>query len=160
MTTRLVLVDNTTLTNFALVARPELLLDLFGADCATTKAVMAEYHAGIVSRGMPLDSWEGLKQLVLQPIEQEFADQLPPQLGRGERSCLAIAIHRQALFVSDDAKARLVAQQHGVIVTGTIGVLVLNVRLGQLMLAEGNAILSRMIAQGYHSPVTVLDDLL
>jgi predicted nucleic acid-binding protein len=107
MSSRHVLLDNTALTNFALVGRPDLVLDLWGPDCATTTAVMTEYQAGIASRGLPAHSWDDLIQLTLQPAEQTFADQLPPQLGSGERSCIAIAIHRQGLCVCDDAKARL-----------------------------------------------------
>jgi len=159
-TSRLILLDNTVLTNFALVGRPNLVLDLWGADCATTTEVMAEYQAGIVGHGLPAHSWENLTQLTLQPAEQSFADQLQPQLGSGERSCIALAVYRQGLFVCDDAQARREAQRHGVTVTGTIGVLVLNVRQGKLPAAEGNALLTNMITQGYRSPVTTLDNLL
>ena len=98
--------------------------------------------------------------MTLKAEEQAFAGRLSPRLGIGERSCIAIALHRQGLFVSDDANARREAQRHDVPVTGTIGILVLNVRHGNLTRAEGNTILALMIAQGYHSPVTVLDDLL
>ena len=105
-------------------------------------------------------SWENLTLLTLQPAEQSFADQLHTQLGSGERSCIAIAVHRQGLFVCDDAYARREAQRYGIAVTGTIGVLVLNVRQSKLTAAEGNALLTNMIAQGYRSPVTTLDNLL
>jgi predicted nucleic acid-binding protein len=64
------------------------------------------------------------------------------------------------LFVSDDNNARHEAQRHGVTITGTIGILVLNVRQANLTLTEGNAILASLIALGYRSPVTALDDLL
>jgi predicted nucleic acid-binding protein len=160
MTSGPVLLDNTVLTNFALLSCPELILDLWGTNCATTTAVIAEYQAGIISRGLPAHSWDSLTQLTLQPVEQAFADQLSAQLGSGERSCIAIAVHRQGLFVCDDARARREAQQYGVTVTGTLGILVLNVRQGNLALAEGNTILADMMVQGYRSPVTTLDDLL
>ena len=160
MTSRTVLLDNTVLTNFALVSRPDLVLDLWGTTCATTTAAMAEYRAGIISRGLSAGSWDDLTPLTLQPAEQAFADQLPPQLGSGERSCIAIAIYRQGLLVCDDARARREAQQHGVAITGTIGILVLHVRQGNLTSAEANALLTNMIAQGYRSPVTHVDDLL
>jgi predicted nucleic acid-binding protein len=160
MTSGLVLLDNTVLTNFALVDRPDLVLELWDTNCATTTEVMAEYQAGIVGHGLPAHSWENLTQLTLQPAEQSFAGQLHPQLGSGERSCIALAVYRQGLFVCDDAKARREAQRHGVTVTGTIGVLVLNVRQGKLPAAEGNALLTNMITQGYRSPVTTLDNLL
>ena len=50
-----VVLDNTVLTNFALVNRPELLFGLWGGACATTSAVIVEYQAGIVVRGLPED---------------------------------------------------------------------------------------------------------
>lgn len=73
-----VLLDNTVLTNFALVGRPDLVLNLWGADCATTPAVFAEYQVGVLSRGLPANSWDALSQLSLQPGEQAYADNLPP----------------------------------------------------------------------------------
>lgn len=160
ITSRLVVLDNTILTNFALVDRADLILDLWGKGCATTTAVIDEYQAGIASRGLPAQSWDNLTRLTLQPVEKAFANKLPPQLGSGERSCIAVAVHRQGLFVCDDAKARHEAQRHGVTVTGTIGILVLNVHQGNLTPAKGNTILADMMAQGYRSPVTTLDDLI
>jgi predicted nucleic acid-binding protein len=121
---------------------------------------MAEYEAGIVSHGLPRDSWSGLVQLTTQPNEQAYSDGLPPQLGPGERSCISIAVHRNGLFACDDLKARREAQRYGVPVTGTIGILILNVRLGSLTIDEGNTLLTGMITRGYRSPVTKLDDLL
>jgi predicted nucleic acid-binding protein len=155
-----VLLDNTVLTNYALVEQPELVFELWGTACATTTAVMAEYQAGTTSRGLPTHIWNDLIQLTLQPVEETFADQLPPQLGSGERSCIAVAVHRQGLFACDDAKARYKAQRHGVAVTGTLGILILHVRQVNLTLTEGNTILTNIIAQGYRSPVTTLDELI
>ena len=160
MTSGLVLLDNTILTNFALVGRPDLVLDLWDVACAITPAVIAEYQAGVASHGLPANIWNTVTSLPLDPGEQALADQLPPRLGSGERSCIAIAIQRHGLFASDDAEARRVAQRHGLKVTGTIGILVLNTRLGRLAAAEANALLANLIAQGYRSPVTTLDDLL
>lgn len=64
MASQLVLLDNTALTNFALVNRPDLILNLWGTDCATTPDVIAEYHAGVISRGLPPDSWQTLNTLI------------------------------------------------------------------------------------------------
>lgn len=86
MTSGLVLLDNTVLTNFALVDRPDLVLELWDTNCATTTEVMAEYQAGIIGHGLPAHSWENLAQLTLQPAEQTFADQLQPQLAACRRS--------------------------------------------------------------------------
>jgi predicted nucleic acid-binding protein len=160
MPTRLVLLDNTVLTNFALVNRPDLVLDLWGTDSATTPAVMTEYEAGVISRGLPAEIWGSLLQLIPNSVEKDFAERLSPKLGSGERSCLAIAVHRQGMLVSDDAEARREAQRSGLPLTGSIGILVLNVRQGRLTRAEANALLEEMIALGYRSPVAILDDLL
>lgn len=160
MTSGLVLLDNTVLTNFALVGRPDLVLDLWDVACATTSAVMAEYQAGVTSRGLPADIWNPVAQLPLDAGEQAFADGLPPRLGAGERSCIAVAIQRQGLFACDDATARREAQRLGLVVTGTIGILVVSIRQGRLIAAKANAVLADLIAQGYRSPVTTLDDLL
>ena len=159
-TAPLVLLDNTALTNFALIGRPDLIFDLFGDRCATTTAVFNEYQAGITHRGLPAHSWDNLTTLALQPTEQTFAEQLPPQLGHGERSCIAIAVHRHSLFICDDAKARREAHRLGIAISGTIGILIMNVRRNVLTIDESNAILTDMITEGYRSPVSTLDNLL
>jgi len=159
MASRLILLDNTVLTNFALVGRAGLVTAVW-RDAGTTAAVMAEYQVGVTRHGLPAHSWHDLTQLTLQPVEQAFIDQLPPRLGAGERSCIAIAVHRQGLFACDDALARREAQQLGVTITGTIGILVLTVRQSILTPQAGNDLLANMIAQGYRSPITRLDDLL
>jgi predicted nucleic acid-binding protein len=160
MPTRLVLLDNTVLTNFALVNRPDLVLDLWSSSSATTSAVMTEYQAGVTSRSLPADIWDPLLQLTPNSVEKDFAEHLSPKLGSGERTCLAITVHRQGMLVSDDAEARREAQRFGLPLTGSIGILVLNVRQGKLTRAEANALLEEMIVLGYRSPVPTLDDLL
>lgn len=52
------------------------------------------------------------------------------------------------------------AQQHGVPVTGTIGLLVIGVQHQRWSLIKANTALADMIALGFHSPVTRLDDLM
>lgn len=156
----LVLLDNTVLTNFALIGRSELVLNLWGANCATTTAVIAEYDVGVAGRKLPAHLWQNLKQLTLSSDERATAALMSPRLGAGERTCIASAVHRQGLLVTDDADARAEAQRRNVPITGTVGILVLNVRRGNLTLSEGNMLLSDMIAQGYRSPVSALDALI
>lgn len=103
--------------------------------------------------------WTSLSELILTDEETAFAERLQAQLGAGERSCIAAAVYRDALFASDDNLARKAAEKLGVAVTGTVGILVLNVKLGSLSLAEGNQLLADMMAQGYRSPVKSLDKL-
>lgn len=160
MLTRLVLLDNTVLTNFALVNRPDLVLDLWGSGSATTSAVITEYQAGVTSRGLPVDIWAPMLQLTPNSVEKDFAERWSPKLGSGERTCLAIAVHRKGMLACDDAEARREAQRFGLHITGSIGILVLNVRQGRLTRSQANALLEEMIVLGYRSPVPTLDDLL
>ena len=50
--------------------------------------------------------------------------------------------------------------EHGIAVTGTVGILLACVRQNYLSLEQANALLTAMIAAGYHSPVESLDALL
>ena len=159
MPARLVLLDNTVLSNFALVSRPDLIIDLWGSSSATTPEVMREYEAGIAGRGLRSGIWDTLTLLALGPVERDFAGRLPSKLGSGERSCLAVAVHRNYLFACDDAEARREAQRLGLAVTGSIGILVLSVRQARLGLADANSLLEEMIVHGYRSPVATLVDL-
>jgi predicted nucleic acid-binding protein len=81
-------------------------------------------------------------------------------LGAGERSCLAVAISRSGALASDDLLARRWARQHGVEVTGTVGILLACARRGYLAPEQANTLLAAMIAAGYRSPVESLDALL
>jgi len=151
-----VLLDNTVLTNFALIGRPDLVLRLWRSATCTTPATQAEYQAGVAAGLVPAAAWADLPVVALTEAEAGFADTLPPRLGAGERTCLAVALYRQGLFASDDQDARNAARRCGVPVTGTVGILVLCVRQGYLPRDEADALLREMIAVGYRSPVTDL----
>ena len=154
-----VLLDNTVLTNFALIGRPHLVLDLW-PDACTTPAVQAEYQAGVTTRQLPVDAWQSLATVTLTPTETAFANRLNQRLGTGERSCIAVAHHRKGLFVSDDSDARRQAQAYSIPTTGTIGILLLNIQQKRITLATGNDLLTRLIKLGYRSPVTSLNDVI
>jgi predicted nucleic acid-binding protein len=81
-------------------------------------------------------------------------------LGKGESSCLSIALSRNVKVLTDDMDARKLAQRRGVPISGTIGVLVEAVREGLLSIAEGNITLLDMIEKGYFSPFETLDELI
>jgi predicted nucleic acid-binding protein len=158
--TRPVLLDNTVLTNLALVGRADLVTHLWGAAASTTPAVMAEYQAGVAGGLLPSEAWLHLPALTLTERETTFADNLPSHLGEGERSCLTVAVHRQGLLASDDRDARRIAQRHNVPVTGTVGILVLCVLRDYLSRDQADALLAMMRALGYRSPVVSLAPLL
>ena len=73
----IVILDNTVLTNFALVNRPDLLFELWGDSCATTPAVMAEYQAGVTAGKLPANIWQALIQFEPAPLVFVFASHRP-----------------------------------------------------------------------------------
>ena len=160
MPQQLLLLDNTVLSNFAYVDRTDLVLTLRSVRCASTTAVLAEYASGVTQRNLPAHIWHDLPVLSMTPAEEQFAAQLPPQLGMGERACLAVAVHRSALLATDDKDARHAAYSYGLQPTGTLGLLILAIKEGALPLTEGNHLLTTMIAKGYRSPLAHLNDLL
>lgn len=156
---KLVLLDNTVLTNFGLAQRADLVFEAWDYP-ATTQMVSAEYIVGITTSQLPAEIWNNLPVLVMTDQETAFADGLPKSLGLGERSCIAVALYRQGLLASDDRQARILAQKLGVTITGTVGMLLLCVKKNHISRREANLILKKMIYAGYHSPVTTLDSLL
>jgi predicted nucleic acid-binding protein len=157
---RPILLDNTILTNFALVDRAELVTRLWPTAACTTAAVVAEYAVGVTEGLLPADAWTDLSVVELTDEEAAFAESLSPRLGAGERTCLAVALHRQGLLASDDLDARRATDQHRVPRTGSIGILVSCVRRGILSREEAEALLGEMIACGYRSPVDSLGSLI
>lgn len=153
------LLDNTVLTNFAQVGRPDLVLAAWPG-ASTTAAVMGEYQAGAAVHKFPATAWQALAVVDMTPAETDLAQRLGNRLGKGEREGLAVAASRGGLFVSDDLDARRQAQELNVPTSGSIGILLLSIQHARLTLKEGNDLLSRFIASGYRSPVTSLDGLL
>ena len=154
-----VVLDNTVLSNLAVVQRTDLLTLIWSDLVITTKEVLAEYQEGVARGLVAAEAWVELPAVTLSLEEQALSQSFAPRLGPGERSCLAVALQRIGLFVSDDADARSAAGKLGVPVTGTLGVLAVAVVRGHLTLDDANALLSRMITAGYRSPVLSLDSL-
>jgi predicted nucleic acid-binding protein len=157
---RPVILDNTVLSNFALVDRADLVVRLWPTRACTTLAVLDEYRAGASSGLISSDAWADLSVLTLTEEETALAAGFSTRLGAGERSCLAVAVRRRGLLASDDLDARRTAQQKNVPLTGTIGVLAGCVRRGYLSREEANGLLAEMMALGYHSPFDKLDPLI
>ena len=158
--TRPVLLDNTVLTNLSLVGRSDLAFCLWPTNACTTPSVRKEYETGADSGLLPPETWTELPVVTLTPDEVAFAIRLPPRLGAGERTCLAVAVHRQGLLVSDDLDARRTAREHNVPTTGTLGILIRCVQLSHLERDQADGLLAEMIALGYRSPVDSLAPLL
>jgi predicted nucleic acid-binding protein len=154
-----VLLDNTVLSNFAYVDQYALVMDLWPS-CATTLEAWQEFQTGITIGKFSKSAWKGLTVIALTTPEHKLSDRLADVLGLGERSCISVAKHRDGLFVIDDRRARRVALELGVQVTGTLGILVAAVERRKITIKQANQLLTAMIENGYHSPVADLDSLL
>ncbi len=86
---------------------------------------------------------------------------LPARLHRGEAACLCMARVRRWGFLTDDRAARQQAVAWDIPLSGTIGVLLRAIRLGKLIVAQGNVWLQEMISRAnYCSRTTDLEKLL
>ena len=156
-----VVADNTVLSNFALIRREDILAKLFKDMIFTTEEVLEELKRGERRNVLPKRDWQWIRVLKIESSQEEFLFRLfAESLGKGESSCLSIAILRDLKVLTDDMDARKLAQRRGVPVSGTIGVLVEAVRGGLLAIEEGNTLLSEMIEKGYFSPFEILDELI
>jgi predicted nucleic acid-binding protein len=154
------LVDNTVLSNFALVGKPELLHDGLSDTAVTTRQVMDEFLAGVAKGRLPETRWDWLPILELTVDEQTHFEQLLQRLNAGEASCLAIAAGRQSRVLTDHRDARKLAAQLRVPISGTLGVLLYLVERKRLSLGEANQLLREMVTKGYRSPVDGLDQFI
>ncbi len=153
-----VLVDNTVLSNFAFAKRPDLLQQAFD-NLAAPCAVMDELTEGEQSGRVPHHEWDWLEVVELTTEETMHFDALRQSLGAGEAACIAIALVRGGIVLTDDRDARSKAHAAGVIVSGTLGALVNLVDAGVLTLEQADALLAEMKQHGYYSPVDSLSKL-
>jgi len=154
-----VLLDNTVLSNFAHIDQHDLVMNLW-LSCATTLEAWQEFRAGITIGKLPKNAWKGLALIELTANERDLSNDLSDALGLGERTCIAVAKYRNGMFVTDDRKARQVALELEVKVTGTLGILVVAMERRKITLEEANQLLAEMISRGYRSPVENVDSLL
>lgn len=164
------LANTTVLSNFAAVDRLDLIRQLRGRLYISNEVYEEildgleegyDFYAGIDAQIHPFDE-AGWIELVSMADEEELRlfRSLPRRLHRGEASCLAIARHRGWAFLTDDKLARVTARAWGIVVSGTLGVLVQAVKRELLMGEAADGLLQEMIARGYRSPYTSLQRLL
>ncbi|MBN2552769.1 MAG: hypothetical protein JXB06_08355 [Spirochaetales bacterium] len=163
------ILDSTVLSNFAAAGIMELLSKVYGQKGHTTAEVLNELKQG-VRRGYSylesaVNAVEGpkrwVKLAVLQSAdEQQLAQEFGEFLDPGESSCLVLAVSRDMVLATDDIAARKLAARRNVSLTGTLGMLIELVKQETMTLEKANAILSRMIEQGYRSPCERLDELI
>ena len=91
----------------------ELLCKLFGA-IVTTQEVANEF-------GLPLPSWIEIKN----PSDKKYQSIIEASFDKGEASAIALAVEfDDCLLIIDDLKGRKFANQIGLTITGTLGVIV------------------------------------
>jgi predicted nucleic acid-binding protein len=154
------LLDNTVLSNFTAVERPDLVRLALGEDAATSEAAWSELQVGIRIGKLPAQDWSWLPVLALTEAEKPLHHSLTQRLNAGEASCLAIAATRGYRLFTDDRDAWELAARWRIPISGPLGLLLRLIDLKVLSLAEGDVLLARMIAANYRSPVTSLQELL
>lgn len=154
------LLDNTVMSNFAVVQQPELLRAAFGDAVATSQEAFDELQAGVEAGKLPALNWTWLPIWTLNATEIVRYRQICRRLNAGEAACLAMAVERGCRLLTDDRDARRLARHLQIPLSGTLGVLVRLMDLNHLGLAEADQLLRGMIAAGYRSPVTSLEDLI
>jgi len=153
-----VIVNNTVISNFAVVRRLDLLQKLIGTIYITPEVVQ-EIEDGIKENYLFLkeaikiiDEHDWLLVTELEKKEYDLCENMPKKLESGERSCLAIAYVRNWSFLTDDLPARRYAEKNDISLSGTFGVL--NSIIDDKILSEEqtNELLQEMIRNGYRSP--------
>lgn len=147
--------NSTVLSNFAHVDGVELLLNL--PRVVTVEAVYTELTEGaethpylerglaVLDKGIPVVT----PDQQARELETEFLETLDP----GEAQTLAVAEMSEGTIVTDDGDARSTANERGVALTGSIGLLVRFVEEGQLSAETADRYLKRWIDEaGFRSP--------
>lgn len=154
------LLDNTVMSNFAVVKQPLLLKIAFGETLATPEQAFHELQVGIRVGKLPDLDWQWLPVWSLQPEEMTSYHQFLHKLNAGEAACLAMAMNRRCRVLTDDRDARELARNLQIPLSGTLGVLVRLIDIKHVPHDEANSLLCQMISAGYHSPVTSLEEIL
>ena len=151
-------IDNTVLSNFANVQQPSLLEQAFD-NLVSVPAVMEELAIGQEGGLIPTVEWSWLSIIELTTSEKMLSQEIGQVLGRGEAECIAVAQSRALFVLSDDRDARRIAQSKGIVVTGTLGVLMNLVRLDIQSLQDADELLQIMRLRGYRCPISSLTEL-
>lgn len=150
---RLYVVDNTVLSNYARIQRPDLLQLALASRGVTTVSVWQELAVGEARNAIPQCDWRWLPIVELTEAERELASLLQENVDTGESECLAVAISRAGIVVTDDRAARKQAEKRGIPMAGTVGVLKILVDDRRLAVEDAEKYLAAMIARGFYSPI-------
>ena len=115
------LADTTVLSNFAQIRRPDLLRSAY-PDLSAPLPVWNELEMGVQRGLVPSCDWTWLEILDLSAREKARADEIG-DLGPGEAACIAVAVSRGFLMLSDDWEARELGRSLSIEISGSLGVL-------------------------------------
>jgi predicted nucleic acid-binding protein len=150
--------DTTVLNNFAQIRHPDLLKSAY-PDLSAPIPVWNELELGVRRGLVPACDWSWLKILDLSALEQARADEISQDLGSGEAACIAAAVSRGLLMLSDDWGARELGRSLDLEVSGSLGVLDRLVLKQILVLEEADALLAEMVRRGFRSPYRSLREI-
>jgi predicted nucleic acid-binding protein len=148
--------DNSAISNFAVVGRMDILRERYEGRLAVTREVLLEAERGPCPEALRRavqEGWVELRPIYADSREYEvFVELRNKGFGLGEASLIAAcSVGGTWVFVSDDLDARREAGRRGVGVVGTYGILAREVAEGKMGLADGNGLLRRMIEAGFRS---------
>jgi predicted nucleic acid-binding protein len=147
--------NTTVLSDFAHVDNVELLLEL--PRLVTVGAVETELTEGSETHHYLKQALDVLEDeiLVVTPSSpaQKLEETLLETLDPGEAQALAVAEEAEGMVVTDDGDARAIANQRGIGLTGSIGLLVRFVENGRITADTADTYLKRWIDEaGFCSP--------
>ncbi|PSQ31212.1 hypothetical protein BRD16_03530 [Halobacteriales archaeon SW_6_65_46] len=173
MTPVATVLDTTVLSNYARSESTEWLLQTVPLP-VTVPAVINEVERGIADgyefmkaideyaiavSAIPSESRETLAVITLGSEASTLAERLTTRLDAGEAHALALAIPDEML-ATDDQAARTAANDDGIDVTGSLGILADGVSQQACSVATANTWLQTWEDAGYHAPVESIEELL
>jgi predicted nucleic acid-binding protein len=159
--------DTLTLSNFALCGAFGLLVGRYGTSLFLTEQVRVELaqgrsagYSGLARIEAELAEGRISAAAIMSTDEAEEFRELVLMIGSGEASCIAMAKHRGGVVATDDLLARRTAAAHGVLVSGTIGILKALCVAHHIAPDAADDFLADMVEKGFHSPLRRISDLL
>lgn len=161
----MIVVNATVLSNLSRVDRLGILKELYG-NIVIPIQVYEEILKGISEGYSFLETVDKVAEegwtVFEAPTSKEGRKcfkELLVSVGYGEAAGITVAKEQGLLFFSDDKKARQVAKEQGLEVSGRLGTLKLAVEEGMISIEEADKVLGEMIRGGYRSPIQSMKEL-
>lgn len=163
-----VVFDTVTLLNLADGNVVDAVAGLYGASAGIPDTVVIEIQHGAYQQyPNAILCLKSLNQTPSWPLIYTLDWQINPQyqqlqriVGKGEAAAITLASIHRATVATDDRKARQAAQQLGLQITGSVGILVRLVNQQMMPLAQANTVLQLMREAGFFSPIQNIDHLI